>query len=30
MENPQLPPSTVVTPWRTDGLAVVSHNTWAS
>ena len=30
IENPQLPPRTVVTPWRTEGLAVVSHSNWAS
>ena len=30
MENPQFPPSTVVTPWSTEGLAVVSHRSWAS
>ena len=29
-ENPQLPPSTVVTPWRGEGLAVGSQNSWAS
>ena len=28
--NPQFPPSTVVTPWRGDGLAVGSHDSWAS
>ena len=30
MENPQFPPSTVVTPWTADGLAVGSHSSWAS
>ena len=30
IENPQFPPSTVVTPWRTEGLAVGSHRSWAS
>ena len=29
-ENPQLPPSTVVTPWSGDGLAVGSQKSWAS
>ena len=30
MEKPQFPPITVVTPCWTDGLAVVSHRSWAS
>jgi hypothetical protein len=29
-ENPQLPPNTVVTPCRGDGLAAGSQDSWAS
>ena len=29
-ENPQLPATTVVTPWRRDGVSAGSQNTWAS
>ena len=28
--NPQFPPMAVVTPWSGDGLAVGSHESWAS
>ena len=30
MVKPQLPPITVVTPWRGDGLRVESQKAWAS
>ena len=30
MENPQLPATTVVTPWNEDGVRSGSQNTWAS
>ena len=30
MLKPQLPATTVVTPWRGDGLSVGSQNAWAS
>lgn len=29
-ENPQLPATTVVTPWRQDDVSAGSQNTWAS
>ena len=30
MEKPQLPATTVVTPWKHDGVSAGSQNTWAS
>ena len=30
MLNPQLPATTVVTPWKHDGVSAGSQNTWAS
>ena len=30
MEKPQLPATTVVTPWNADGVSAGSQNTWAS
>ena len=30
MEKPQLPATTVVTPWKHDGVRLGSQNTWAS
>ena len=30
IEKPQLPATTVVTPWKHDGVSAGSQNTWAS
>ncbi len=30
IENPQLPATTVVTPWKHDGVSAGSQKTWAS
>ena len=30
MEKPQLPATTLVTPWNDDGVSQGSQNTWAS
>jgi hypothetical protein len=30
IENPQFPATTVVTPWKHDGVSAGSQNTWAS